>query len=431
MLQITQLIFFSLIILQPMLVAFGFQESRYFSLLWMMIFAGIVVGKIVDRKHEFPPLNLPTVLLTLILVTVTAVHRFEPRLVLNAAQFLFAVYVIYFIMYYVIFYEEYEVFFDKLFASLPIYFFAVLLISTLLTAYKAPDAPLLYLWQCNGVENRAQLMYGSGNHFGVYLAALTLIAAAYLVAQRKWLHLFTFLCALWFLVVSGARTGQAAVFLFAALLLFRALRLPTLLLFFGIAFIGIVLYLIVFDNRLYAVVYTIFSEINEKVPLRFMPEARYHLLAGREVLWNTLVEMIRNKPVWGHGYYIPFYDFGIDAGYEGGRLIGNEAAPTSESGLLFTVRYGVIATAVYLWFICLPLFQRRRTPMSFYHTYVTLFTITVWIMNDSLFISYSVQMLFFFFIIAEQLAANRQAIIMRRLDAETPMPLPTVLPADG
>ncbi len=69
--------------------------------------------------------------------------------------------------------------------------------------------------------------------------------------------------------------------------------------------------------------------------------------------------------------------------------------------------------------------------MSFYHTYVTLFTITVWIMNDSLFISYSVQMLFFFFIIAEQLAANRQAIIMRRLDAETPMPLPTVLPADG
>ncbi|MDZ7315925.1 MAG: O-antigen ligase family protein [candidate division KSB1 bacterium] len=414
MLQIVQLIFFFLFILQPTLV--GFQESRFFSVLWLMIFLGLVVGRIIERKHDFPRLNLPFLLLIATLIGVTAIHGFEPKLLLNAGQFLIAVLTMYFIIYYVIFYKDEEIFFTKLFGSIPYYFYAALLISTALTAYDAPDAPLLYVWQCNGIENRAQLMYGSGNHFGVYLSALTLISGVFLVSKKKFFHLLTIAFSIGFLVLSGSRTGQVAIALLPILLLFRLFRLHYGYLLAAITLAGVIIYLIVFNNDLYYYVYQFFLWVHERVPLRFMPEARYHLLAGREVLWNTLVEMIRSKPIWGHGYYIPFYDFGIDAGYEGGRLVGNEAAPTSESGLLFTVRYGIPATIVYLWFMVSPLLKRTRDRFEFYHAYLILFAFCVWILNDSLFISYSIQILFFLSVIAGHLTLQKDVIALRRYE---------------
>ncbi|MDZ7369966.1 MAG: O-antigen ligase family protein [candidate division KSB1 bacterium] len=419
MLQIIHLIFFFLFILQPALVALGFQESRFFSVIWLMVFLGLVIGRIIERKHDFPRLNFPLALLIVALLTVAAIHGFEPKLLLNAGQFLIAVLTMYFLIYYVIFYEDEELFFAKVFASIPFYFYAALLISTVLTAYNAPDAPLLYVWQCNGIENRAQLMYGSGNHFGVYLSALTLISAVYLVAQKRYFHILTIGLAIGFLVISGSRTGQVAIVLLPILLIFRLLRLHYGYLLAAISLAGVIIYLIVFNNDLYYYVYQFFLWVHERVPLRFMPEARYHLLAGREVLWNTLVEMIRSKPIWGHGYYIPFYDFGIDAGYEGGRLVGNETAPTSESGLLFTVRYGVPATIVYLWFMVSPLLKRTREHFEFYHVYLILFAFCVWILNDSLFISYSIQILFFLSVIAGHLALQKDAIALRRYELVT------------
>jgi hypothetical protein len=419
MLEVTQILFFAIIILQPVTTAFGFDGSRFFSILWFLVFLGLVIGKIVEKKRDFPWISLPLLLLSFILFVVVMIHGFEFKLVLNALQFLFAAYTIYLILYYVIYFEDYELFFSKIYMSLVIYFYATLVISTLLTAYGIEGAPSIYFWLCNGLENRAQLMYSTGNHFGVYLSALSLIAAVSLIFQKRWFHFVTAALCIYFLIVSGARTGQVGIMLLAVMLLFKLFRIRLVYIFYGITIAGIVIYLIVFNDDLYYYIYSFFTYINERVPLRFMPEARYHLLAGREVLWSTLVDMIRSKPLWGHGYYIPFYDFGIDVGFEGGRLVGNETAPTSESGLLFTVRYGVIATVFYLFFIARPLFKKHLDSFDFYNFFVILFSFCVWILNDSLFISYSIQILFFFFIIAGQMIMERQRIQQRRyLDDE-------------
>jgi hypothetical protein len=414
MFQVTQLIFFTIIVLQPMTTAFGFDGSRYFSILWFVVFLGLIIGKIVEKKRDFPRISLPVAMLSSVLLVVVLIHGFEFRLVLNALQFLFAAFTIYIILYYVVYFEDYELFFSKIYLSLAVYFYIVLFLSTLLTAYGVQGAPPIYFWLCDGLESRAQLMYAAGNHFGVYLSALSLISAVSLISQKRWFHIITAALCIYFLIISGARTGQVAIMLLAVMLLFKLLRLRFIYLFYGITVAGVIIYVIVFNADLYYYVYSFFSYINERVPLRFMPEARYHLLAGREVLWSTLVEMIRSKPLWGHGYYIPFYDFGIDVGFEGGRLVGNETAATSESGLLFTVRYGVIATAFYLFFIVKPIFKRQLDSFDFYHFYIVLFAFCVWLLNDSLFISYSIQILFFYFIIAGQMTAGRRHILRQR-----------------
>ena len=415
MFPVTQLVFFTLIILQPLTTALGFEDSRYFSILWALIFIGLVIGKIIERKRDFPRISRSLLALTVMLLIVMGIHGFEFKLMLNGLQFLLAVFTIYFILYYVIYFEEYELYFSKVFLSLTVYFYAVLALSTLLTAYGVAGAPPFYFWQCDGLEVRAQLMYAAGNHFGVYLSALALIAAIFLIAQRKWFHVITAGLSIFFLIVSGARTAQVAIALLAVMLLFRLLRWRYLFIFYAVTAAGVIIYLIVFNRELYANVYSVLSYLNERVPLRFMPAARYHLLAGREVLWYSLVEMIRSKPLWGHGYYIPFFDFGIDVAYESGRLVGNETAPTSESGLLLTVRYGILVTFFYLFFMVRPLFKRGEEAFDFYNVYLVLFSFCVWILNDSLFISYSIQMLFFFFIIAGNMIAERKDILHRRL----------------
>jgi len=416
MFQVTQLLFLTVIVIQSFTVTLEYDVSRYFSIVWLVILLGIVVGKLVQKKRDFPPLNLPMILLSCGLLVSLAIHRFEFKLVLNSLQFMIAIYTIYLILYYVVYYEDYNKYFTKTFLSLTAYFYFVLIFSTVLTAYNLPGAPPVYFWLCDGVDERAQLVYSAGNHFGVYLSVLSLISGIYLVWQRKWIHLLTVALSIYFLIVSGARLGQIAILLLAVVLIFRFLKIRMIIAFYLIAFAGVIIYLIIFNQGLYYYVYEFFTSINEKIHLRFIPPEKYHLLAGREVLWSTLVEMIHDKPLWGHGYYIPFYDFGIDVAFENGKVVGNESAPTSESGLLFTVRYGIIATLFYLFFMVKPLFKKKLDQLDFYHFYVILFAVCVWILNDSLFISYSIQILFFFFIIACQIIDERDRILKLRAE---------------
>lgn len=274
-----------------------------------------------------------------------------------------------------------------------------------------PNAPKYFIWECDGGSvKRFKLIYESGMHYASYISCLSMISSIYLWQKDRLFYSVTILIGLFVMFLNGARLSFLFVFCLFLFCIFKKFRIPSKI-FFGLLLILICLFYystinITFYDRLFITINN-FAEIS---PIRiYSKDSNQGFLSGREILYKALLEMVKAKPIAGHGYQLPFHKYGIIPIYENGKLIDAKNTGTSESGLLFTARYGIFATIFYLYFIFKPILvnsRNRSDGLTIIEELSVIFALLCFGFNTSLFVSYNISFLLYFFLI--QLTQKRR-----------------------
>ena len=251
--------------------------------------------------------------------------------------------------------------------------FLMIFVSHLFTLLKLDFAPLHFIWETNGQDKPLKTLSYAGHHLTSFLGTYGILFSTHLfytyIPKRKLLFYSLIVFFGIITILSSARIGLLGIFIIFPLGIICYKRsinpiiIPTLLL--------VMLFLFYISAVLPQLMFYMIDAASGLQQFTGLYLMRYDydyltLFTGREKLWQALIEMVKDNPIFGHGHPTPYAEYGLyNIRLEIDRRVGGSMFDAqSESGLLLAAKYGLPAFISYLFFLITPVLMIKNKKLK-------------------------------------------------------------------